>query len=236
MSAALFSATYREARQRFLAAAHAAGATVESHVHPLPGAEGEPIATDTALVGPADAGGLLIVSSGTHGPEGFAGSAISCVVVGVLLVVFTHNPRLDSVLAALVAMNVLWSGWGVIRENVSGLMDEAAPPEELGRIREIISTNATGSLEAHALRTRHAGKVIFVDFHLVVVASMTVGEAADRVIERVSGFQVAAGDPVRTTVVARLAGGAPAAANLDSFAGVERAVRAVFNSPLMFLR
>ncbi|MCA0425712.1 MAG: cation diffusion facilitator family transporter [Proteobacteria bacterium] len=101
------------------------------------------------------------------------------VLVGVLLVVFTHNPRLDSVLAALVAMNVLWSGWGVIRENVSGLMDEAAPPEELGRIREIISTNATGSLEAHALRTRHAGKVIFVDFHLVVVASMTVGEAHD---------------------------------------------------------
>lgn len=71
---------------------------------------------------------------------------------------------------------------------------------------------------------------------LGLTPSMTVGEAADRVIERVSGFQVAAGDPVRTTVVARLAGGAPAAANLDSFAGVERAVRAVFNSPLMFLR
>lgn len=75
MTATNFSATYREARQRFLAAAGKAGATVASHVHPLRGAEGEEIGTDTALVGPSDAPNLFIVSSGTHGPEGFAGSA-----------------------------------------------------------------------------------------------------------------------------------------------------------------
>jgi hypothetical protein len=75
MTAAHFSRSYREARQRFLAAAHAQGAAVESHAHPLKGAEGEEIATDTALLGTADATNLFIVSSGTHGPEGFAGSA-----------------------------------------------------------------------------------------------------------------------------------------------------------------
>jgi hypothetical protein len=75
MSATFFSATYREARQRFLDAAHRAGATVDSHVHPLKGAEGEEIGTDTALLGAADADKLFIVSSGTHGPEGFSGSA-----------------------------------------------------------------------------------------------------------------------------------------------------------------
>ena len=75
MNAACFSATYHEARQRFLEAAGKAGATVESHVHPLRGAEGEEIGTDTALLGRADAGKLFIVSSGTHGPEGFSGSA-----------------------------------------------------------------------------------------------------------------------------------------------------------------
>ena len=75
MSATFFSATYREARQRFLDAAHKAGATVDSHVHPLKGAEGEEIGTDTALLGRADAETLFIVSSGTHGPEGFSGSA-----------------------------------------------------------------------------------------------------------------------------------------------------------------
>lgn len=75
MSAALFSATFREARQRFLEAVRAADAKLESHVHPLKGAEGEEIGMDAALLGRADAKKLLIVSSGTHGPEGFAGSA-----------------------------------------------------------------------------------------------------------------------------------------------------------------
>lgn len=75
MTARFFSATYREARQRFLDAAHAAGAAIELHVHPATGAEGEEIATDTALLGRADADRLFIVSSGTHGPEGFSGSA-----------------------------------------------------------------------------------------------------------------------------------------------------------------
>ncbi|MDI1282885.1 MAG: M14 family metallopeptidase [Reyranella sp.] len=75
MTARHFSATYREARERLLEAARARGATVESHTHPLKGAEGEEIAMDTALIGAADASCLFIVSSGTHGPEGFSGSA-----------------------------------------------------------------------------------------------------------------------------------------------------------------
>lgn len=74
MSARHFSATYRQARRRFLEAAAVRGA-VESYVHPLAGMEGEEIATDTALVGANDAEKLFIVSSGTHGPEGFSGSA-----------------------------------------------------------------------------------------------------------------------------------------------------------------
>ena len=75
MSATFFSATYGEARQRFLETAARAGAAVQHHVHPLKGAAGEEIGTDTALLGPADATKLFIVSSGTHGPEGFSGSA-----------------------------------------------------------------------------------------------------------------------------------------------------------------
>ena len=81
MSAAFFSATYGEARQRFLKAAVKAGATVAHHVHPLKGVAGEEIATDTALLGPADAARLFIVSSGTHGPEGFSGSACQLAVL-----------------------------------------------------------------------------------------------------------------------------------------------------------
>ncbi len=82
MSAAHFSQTYREARQRFLDAATGAGTAIDSHVHPLKGAADEEIALDTALAGAADASALLIVSSGTHGPEGFAGSACQLALLG----------------------------------------------------------------------------------------------------------------------------------------------------------
>jgi divalent metal cation (Fe/Co/Zn/Cd) transporter len=58
-------------------------------------------------------------------------------------------------------------------------MDEAVPAEILARIREIISVNAEGAIEAHDLRTRHAGRMMFIDFHLVVPGSMTVSAAHD---------------------------------------------------------
>jgi cation diffusion facilitator family transporter len=90
-----------------------------------------------------------------------------------------HLPILDPALAALVALNILWSGWRVMRDSVGGLMDEAAAPEILSRIRDIISGNADGAIEAHDLRTRHAGRATFIDFHLVVPGQLSVSDAHD---------------------------------------------------------
>jgi cation diffusion facilitator family transporter len=106
------------------------------------------------------------------------------VLVGVLLVAVTGWAVLDPVLAAFVALNILWSGWQTVRESVGGLMDAAVPPGTLARIRELISSNAGGAIEAHDLRTRHAGRRTFIDFHLVVPAEMSVShshEICDRV-------------------------------------------------------
>ncbi|TFY99653.1 M14 family metallopeptidase [Ramlibacter rhizophilus] len=72
----IFSASYAQARSRFLEAAEAAGVPVESHAHPLRGQNGEALAMDVARDGPADAQALLIVSSGCHGVEGFCGSGV----------------------------------------------------------------------------------------------------------------------------------------------------------------
>jgi divalent metal cation (Fe/Co/Zn/Cd) transporter len=58
-------------------------------------------------------------------------------------------------------------------------MAEAASPDQVERIRDVISSNAEGAIEAHDLRTRHAGRLIFVEFHLVVAGSMPVAEAHD---------------------------------------------------------
>ncbi|MCU0942692.1 MAG: M14 family metallopeptidase [Hydrogenophaga sp.] len=71
-----FSASYAKARVKFLEAAATAGMAIRSHEHPLKGRDGETLAMDLALDGPANADKLLIVSSACHGAEGFCGSGV----------------------------------------------------------------------------------------------------------------------------------------------------------------
>ncbi|MGE0496989.1 MAG: M14 family metallopeptidase [Ramlibacter sp.] len=71
-----FSSSYAEARAKFLEAAAAAGLAVESHAHPLPGRDGEDLAMDVVLDGPADARKLLVLSSACHGVEGYCGTGV----------------------------------------------------------------------------------------------------------------------------------------------------------------
>ena len=96
------------------------------------------------------------------------------VLVGLGLATLTGWQILDPALAALVALNILWAGWRLVRESVSGLMDEAVTADVARRIREAIAANAEGAIEAHDLKTRTAGRVTFIEFHLVVPGSMTV--------------------------------------------------------------
>src|SRR5271166_5133180 len=82
-----FSATYPEARRKFVDAARADGAAIESHVNPnATGAEAEALVTDVARFGATGAESLLIVVSGTHGNEGFCGSGcqIGLIAQGVV--------------------------------------------------------------------------------------------------------------------------------------------------------
>lgn len=99
------------------------------------------------------------------------------VAIGVMLAILTDWWLFDPIMAALVAVNILWSGSRVVKESLSGLMDEAVSEDTLTRIRDLISEHATGAVEAHDLRTRHAGRVTFVEFHLVVPGEMTVFDA-----------------------------------------------------------
>ncbi|AVF02814.1 MULTISPECIES: cation diffusion facilitator family transporter [Devosia] len=99
------------------------------------------------------------------------------VLAGLALVFATGWAQLDAVLAALVALNILWSGWGVIRDSVGGLMDVAVPGDTQKTIREVIATSADGAIEAHDIRTRQAGRMTFIDFHLVVPGAMSVDDA-----------------------------------------------------------
>lgn len=101
------------------------------------------------------------------------------VLAGVLATVTTGALWLDAVVALLVALQVLWSGVSLVRASLGGLMDEAVAPGEFERIKRLIARNAEGAIEAHDVRTRQAGRLTFVDFHLVVSGDMRVSAAHD---------------------------------------------------------
>ena len=109
------------------------------------------------------------------------------VAFGILLAYGTGLWVLDPLMAVVVALNILWSGSKVVMESLSGLMDEAVSDEQLNTIRDIIATEAGGAMQAHDLRTRHAGAITFIDFHLVVPGEISVFDAheiCDRVEQK----------------------------------------------------
>ena len=99
------------------------------------------------------------------------------VLAGIGLAALTGWKVLDPLIALAVAANILWAGYRIVMGSVSGLMDEAAPPEIQDKIRDAIKAAGGGALEAHDIRTRHAGPATFIEFHLVVPGATSVAEA-----------------------------------------------------------
>ncbi|RZN32183.1 cation diffusion facilitator family transporter [Bradyrhizobium sp. Leo121] len=121
------------------------------------------------------------------------------ILIGLVLALVMKWEFLDPALALIVAATILWSGWGVLKESAGGLLDEAVPEATLNAIRRTIADHAAGALEAHDVRTRHAGRVTFIEFHLVVPGQMTVSEA-HRICDRLEAGLRAEDEDRRITI------------------------------------
>lgn len=106
------------------------------------------------------------------------------ILCGLLLALATGQPWVDPLLAVVTALYILGAGVFVVRDSVAGLMDAAPSPEIVERIRAVVATHAQGALEAHDLRARHAGRSMFLEFHLVVPGAMTVA-ASHAICDRI---------------------------------------------------
>ena len=96
------------------------------------------------------------------------------VVVGVGLVALTGWQQLDPIVAFVVAGNIIWSGVGIIRGSVLGLMDTAIPAQEKQAVQAILARRLPPGTQYHALRTRQAGARRFVSVHVLVPGDWTV--------------------------------------------------------------
>lgn len=102
------------------------------------------------------------------------------VIIGVLAVSLTGWARLDPIIALVVAVNIIWTGFQLIRGSVLGLMDTAIEPETQDKITEILDRYVTkDKIDYHALRTRQAGARKFIYVHILVPDEWTVQKGHD---------------------------------------------------------
>jgi cation diffusion facilitator family transporter len=96
------------------------------------------------------------------------------VIVGIGIVVFTGWQPLDPILAIAVAINILWTGFQLMRRSILGLLDSALPIQEREVVVKIFERYKQRGVEYHALRTRQAGMRRFVTAHVLVPGNWSV--------------------------------------------------------------
>lgn len=106
------------------------------------------------------------------------------VVAGVAAVALTGWEVLDPIIALLVAANIVWSGVGIVRSSVDGLMDIALPAADLQTISKVLEPYRDEGIEFHAVRTRQSGARGFVSMHVLVPGEWTV-QAGHELLEQV---------------------------------------------------
>lgn len=120
------------------------------------------------------------------------------VLVGLALVHFTGETWIDPLVALVLAVVIVVTGFRILARSWRVLVDEALPPEELAAIREAIAAfDGRGVVGYHQLRTRRAGARRYVDLHVqfrlgtsLEAAHGTAHALQDRIAERLRGADV----------------------------------------------
>jgi cation diffusion facilitator family transporter len=100
------------------------------------------------------------------------------VIVGVILVFVTGWLRLDPIIALAVAVHIVWTGIGLMRRSVSGLLDAAIGRDDQHEVTKIFHEYSRRyAVKFHAFRTRQAGTRRFISFHLLVPDEWSVSQA-----------------------------------------------------------
>jgi cation diffusion facilitator family transporter len=120
-------------------------------------------------------GSLILVANGTHVLTDSLTSLGA--IVAIILVMITGWAYFDPIIAMVLAVNILVSGFGLVQQSVHGLMDRR-DPEVDRRLREVLDQWARDSGGAyHGLRHRSGGHVVWLDVHLLLPADSDLEEA-----------------------------------------------------------
>jgi cation diffusion facilitator family transporter len=96
------------------------------------------------------------------------------VLIGIALVQLTGFVRLDPLIALVVAVNILFTGYRLLARSGRGLMDVALPAEETAEVKSILDSYRSDGISYHSLRSRQAAARKFLAVHLLVPGDWTV--------------------------------------------------------------
>jgi cation diffusion facilitator family transporter len=108
------------------------------------------------------------------------------VIVGVAAAALTGWVRLDPLVGLAVALNVIWTGWKLLKRTVAGLMDTALPQPEQEAIKAVLAAYQPEGIQFHALRTRQAAGRRFVSMHILAPGTWSI-QQGHQLLERLEG-------------------------------------------------
>lgn len=110
------------------------------------------------------------------------------VIVGIAIVRFTGWYIVDPIIALFVALNIMYTGYRLLKRSARGLMDGTIPEEDLNKITSYLDSLKSHQVEYHSLMTRTAGQRKFIFFHLLVPGNWSVKrghDCADKIEEHI---------------------------------------------------
>ena len=113
------------------------------------------------------------------------------VIAGIIVVKLTGWLIIDPIIAILVALNIIFTGYKLISRSASGLMDATIPAEDLERVTLYLDSLKEDEIEYHSLLTRTAGQRKFISMHLLVPGEWSVKQGhdwADQIEETIIGL------------------------------------------------
>lgn len=102
------------------------------------------------------------------------------VIVAIGLVYWTGWMILDPIIAIIVALNIVYTGYKLVARSASGLMDESIDDSEIRQITSYLESLKEQQMDYHSFKTRQAGQRKFISFHLLVPGEWTVKQGHDQ--------------------------------------------------------
>ncbi len=124
---------------------------------------------------------LALIASGKH-LQSDTWSTVG-IIIGLVLLYFTGYKWIDSTVAILFALYIVYTGYKILRTSIAGIMDEA-DVKLLSRMVEVLNTNRRENwVDLHNLRVIKYGSVLHVDAHLTVPWFLNVHQAHTEIDE-----------------------------------------------------